>query len=449
MKIKDVLRISLSNIRVYFRRNLMIVMVMGIIFGLIFAMNLWLQGLENSYIKLASAATDGKVILEATNNTNGIIADETTPSVTREAMIDDITAHSGRILGDVERFSVFGGVIVPENLVSNAIQVDLSKVPTDAAPVLVSTSLSEILLYQHFPALAGNAVSKQKTYEEYRDSVIGQTFTDSYGAKYFVVGLTPGSFHISNLSLQQLERNNHNLLNPILELIPTLGASSIIIDNGQSVHWQVAEVDDSQNLGAIDNDRESLLVMFENLQSAYNYFRHGKGKFINIDLPNRTYFVTHIAGMPLDILYIFNAMQFVINLTSIFLGVIAMIVVIFTSIRLVDQDQRNISLYYSLGATRLQVGLIYLCYFFELMLGAVIFAFGLASIIVLSFSIINQELLGIQAMLGFNQATYQQIIWYGINPEIIITIGLMLIMSLLCVAVNRKRLSAQTSDQLS
>lgn len=40
-----------------------------------------------------------------------------------------------------------------------------------------------------------------------------------------------------------------------------------------------------------------------------------------------------------------------------------------TSVRLVDQDRRNIALYYSLGATSGQVRRIYLCYFLELMIG--------------------------------------------------------------------------------
>ena len=65
--------------------------------------------------------------------------------------------------------------------------------------------------------------------------------------------------------------------------------------------------------------------------------------------------------------YIMCVMQLIINVISVVLGVIAMIVVVFTSIRLVDQDKQNIALYYSLGATARQVRIIYLCYFLELM----------------------------------------------------------------------------------
>ena len=63
MQIKDILHISTKNIRIYFKRNLIIMAVMGIIFGLILTINLWFQGMENAYMKLASQITDGKVII--------------------------------------------------------------------------------------------------------------------------------------------------------------------------------------------------------------------------------------------------------------------------------------------------------------------------------------------------------------------------------------------------
>ena len=123
-----------------------------------------------------------------------------------------------------------------------------------------------------------------------------------------------------------------------------------------------------------------------------------------------------------------------------------MIVVVFTSIRLVDQDKQNIALYYSLGATARQVRIIYLCYFLELMVGAAVLAFGLASMIVLLFTGLNHDLLSIQAMLGFNQATYEPIWWYGVNITVFVIIIAMLLMAPLCVLINRKRLSAATLE---
>ncbi len=146
--------------------------------------------------------------------------------------------------------------------------------------------------------------------------------------------------------------------------------------------------------------------------------------------------------------YILKIIKMVANIAYVVLGIIAAIVVIFTSIRLIDQDRHNIALHYSLGATTGQVRIIYLCYFLELMIGAAIFAFVFANIIVLSFSALNQEMLGIQAMLGFNQMIYESVWWYGMNLMTLMIFVAMLIMAPLCILVNRKRLSTAVLEEI-
>lgn len=445
MKLKDVLHISTKNIRIYLKRNLLIMAVMGIIFGLVLTINLWFQGMVNCYMELASRSTDGKVIIEATNSTAGIVIDEEQPQATRQEMIADIEAYGGKILGEAEKFGAFGGIVLPEDIVKNAIEVDLAKVPTDAAPILVSTFLGEQLLGKSFPTESTSAIKKQKDYEEFRDSLIGKTFTDTRGAKYYVVGLSSGNFHVGNLSFKQLERTDNNLLNPMLELITTPNGQPIIVDNGKSKQWLRAEDIVSDVTMPID-DNDTVVAFFDSSVEAYEYFRQSKGKFMNVDFPNRTYSVNTVLGVSPETQYIINMIRMVINIISIVLGIIAAVVVIFTSIRLVDQDKQNIALYYSLGATTEQARMVYLCYFLELMIGAAVLAFGLASAVVLAFSFLNQEFLGIQAELGFSLAAVEPVVWYGVNWDVIVIIVGMLMVAGACVLVNNKRLSRQMKD---
>ena len=147
-------------------------------------------------------------------------------------------------------------------------------------------------------------------------------------------------------------------------------------------------------------------------------------------------------------MYIIKSIKLVINIASIALGLIAAIVVVFTSIRLVDQDERNIALYYSLGATTGQVRMIYLFYFLELMIGAAILAFCMASALVAAFSAFNQELIDIQSALGFNLATASGEIWYGVNASTFIIVIAMLVMSFVCMIVNNKRLKQATYENM-
>lgn len=442
MKIKDVLKISTKNIKIYLKRNLMIMAVMGVIFGLIFAINLWLTGMEKTYVAQASRATDGQVIIAATNSTEGMIIDDTRPKTSRADMKADIEAHGGKVLGDAEKFGMFGAVVLPAELVKNAIEVDLDKTPADAAPVLITTFLGEQLLNKDFPNEYTSAINKQKDYENYREELIGKTFTDSYGAKYYVVGLASSNFHINNLSFKHLERGNSNLLNPILEIIPTPEGAPIVIDNGKSQLWQKGSNVLEKDVSA---SNKTTIAVFDNSEKAYEYLKNGNGRFMNIDLPNRTYSVTVIAGMSPESAYILKIIKMVANIASVVLGIIAAIVVIFTSIRLIDQDRHNIALHYSLGATTGQVRIIYLCYFLELMIGAAIFAFVFANIIVLSFSALNKKMLGIQAMLGFNQMIYESVWWYGMNLMTLMIFVAMLIMAPLCILANRKAISRISS----
>ena len=211
---------------------------MGMIFVLIFTVQLGLTGLQNSYIKRASDSTNGQVIITAANNAEGMIINDTKPQLSRDNMVKDIEAHGGKVLGDAKKFGMFGSIILPVEFVQGMIEADLNKAPADAAPILVTAFVGEQLLDKDFPTKYTSATSKQKDYESYRRELIGKTFIDSYGAKYYVAGLASDNFHVNNLSFEQLENKNSNLLNPLLEIIPTPEGRPIVIDNGKSQLWQ-------------------------------------------------------------------------------------------------------------------------------------------------------------------------------------------------------------------
>ena len=196
------------------------------------------------------------------------------------------------------------------------------------------------------------------------------------------------------------------------------------------------------------DDSDTVVAFFDSSVEAYEYFRQGKGKFMNVDFPNRTYSVNTVLGVSPETQYIINMIRMVINTISIVLGIIAAVVVIFTSIRLIDQDKQNIALYYSLGATTGQARMIYLCYFLELMIGAAVLAFGLASAVVLAFSFLNQEFLGIQAALGFNLPAISEEIWYAINFNTFIIIAFILAMAIICIAVNSKKIAKMSFESM-
>lgn len=464
MQFKDALHLSTKTFQAHPKRNLLIIAVTGIIFALILTINLWLQGLINSYSRFASRPSAGQVIVQADNAHSHAISAEVVPTLaSREEMISDLEAHGAHVLGDAQYFDNLHSLILPADLFKGIPMIDPANAPIDAAPILVEPILGSQFLGHATPIQHLSITDGRQAYESYRESLLGKTFTTPSGAKYYVVGLAPGTFSIRNLSFQQLERSNVNLLNPFLEQIPTPDCgSSIIIDNGHSSSWQAGSKDlldltpDNGSRPTSSNapltsptfkTPDTIIAVFENSRTAYDYFRHGhgRGQFLAIDLPDRTYSVSVLAGLSPEIQLFSHIAQLITGIASIILGLVAIVIIIFTSIRLVDQDAPNLALYSSLGATARQIRTIYLCYFLILMLGAALFAFTLASIVVLSFSFVNQDLLSTQALLGFSLVSAPHVIWYGVNLSTFLIIAIMLLLAPLCVFLNRRRLTRASS----
>ena len=128
---------------------------------------------------------------------------------------------------------------------------------------------------------------------------------------------------------------------------------------------------------------------------------------------------------------------------------IAAIIVILSSIRFIDRDRSNIALYYHLGATTRQVKCIYLGYFLTLMLTATLVAFLVATLIIAIFNLTHQDLLSAQALLGFALPAPRTIWWYGLSPELCLSIVIALLLAPLCTLINFKPLSTSAPSPQS
>ena len=131
--------------------------------------------------------------------------------------------------------------------------------------------------------------------------------------------------------------------------------------------------------------------------------------------------------------------HFFLNISCVVLSIVAAIIIIFTSIRLVDQNKANIKLYHSFGATKGQIQLIYLAYFLELIIGAAILSLILASLITILYSVFNQTVLSTLFMVSFGLSEPPSIMLWGANLEIIAFTILLLFLAPLSILINRKR----------
>lgn len=423
MRIWDAMYLGWANLRSHLGRSLLVLGVISVLFCLIFVAQLGFQELENQYMAAAGQKSSGKVVIFA----NAVMDNgEEYVKVDPEMIKQDIEANGGMILGDVQDYMVGGYFALPESLIGEAIEVSLSQVSTVKMPILLNANEALGLAEKGCPQYFKNAESKREFYLDLRENVIGRSF-EKNGMEYVAVGLAPGGMCTSNLSFSGLDRSNNSILNPLLEYLAVDGGASIGVQDQQSEPY-----DDSSELSGI-------IAVFNNPDEVYEYMRHGHGGFMGIELPGQDvqYNVSVIAGMSPEMVYLFRVMHLVINIGCAVLAIVGVIVVIFTSIRLVDQNRQIMQLYRVLGATTGQIKLVYACYFLELMIGAVIGAFVLASVITVLYSVINQTNLEILFMTGFNLSEAPRVVLWGMNWWVV-GFGFIMLMTVpLCLFVNR------------
>lgn len=432
MYFTDVLKISFRKFIRQFRRSYKLVVAMSILFCLIFTINLFFTGLRNSYIKFSQSKVGDQVIISATSP-NSYTDLKKLEEVAKNEMVQDIEKFGGKILKNTRSVTIYNIPVLSKSSVQNLIEVDPSNAPKDAIPILTTTSFGELLLGKYDNKINKlTAVEYLSKYQDYRDKVLGKTFETDNGAKFFVVGLLPGSYHLSDYSFYTLERNvDTTLLNQLLDNIPLQDFEPIAVDNGNQDSWQTG-----QNV-----EYEMVYAVFDNQKDARHYLEQGKASFRMVTLDDRSYNANVILGLSPEITFIFNFFQIIIRIISFILFIVATVVILSTNTRLIAQDEEEIALYRSLGATKSQLKIFYGIYFFILIISALIFAYFVASFILILFHLFRGQLINIQAALAFSLKDVPQVFWYGVSSDILVIIVAALLLAPLSTLLNSRKFS--------
>ena len=434
MYFTDVLKLSFQKFIRQFRRSYKLVVAMSILFCLIFTINLFFTGLRNSYIKFSQAKVGDQVIISAISP-NSYTDLKKLEEVAKTEMVQDIEKFGGKILKNIRAVTRNNIPVLPKSSVQNLIEVDPSKAPKDVIPILTTTSFGESLLGQENNKINKlTAVEYLSKYQDYREKILGKTFENKDGAKFFVVGLLPGSYHLSDYSFYTLEKNvDTTLLNELLDDIPLQDFNPIAVDNGDQDSWQTG-----QNV-----EYEMVYAIFDNQKDAYRYLEQGKARFQRVIPDDRSYDAKVILGLSPEITYTFNFFQIIIRIISFILVIVATVVILSTNTRLIAQDEEEIALYRSLGATKSQLKIFYGIYFFILIVSALIFAYFIASLVLIFFHLFRGQLINIQAALAFSLKDVPQVFWYGISSDILVIIIATLLLAPLSTLLNSRKFSSR------
>lgn len=362
MKLTQMFWLANRNFTQHKRRSLLLALGLAVWFALVLIMWLWLTGCEQSYQNFAGQATEGRVVVQATNNlAMSIGTDDASDMVANlDAMVADLEKFGARIIS-TEADTTSSEAVLPPETVAGAIEVDPSAAPATAAPALVTASQGRNWLGQGDDPWPATAAGKQEAYAELREALIGQTFTAANGAEYFVVGLAPGDAGLGNLSFNQVARDNFNVLNPLLEGISVPSATDLLLDNGQMATWERGEVRDlaaeleffeglGLDVGGMSTSMDTVVAEFADIKAAEAYLWGGQGQFARMgDDRTYTYSVSVVAGPSPETGVQFAALRLIaLGITVVFV-VLAVVLVLLMGSRQVSQDQAKIQRYLCLG----------------------------------------------------------------------------------------------------
>ncbi len=424
MKTFDLLKIAIGKIGTHRKKSIYLLLSVSIIFILSFCINYLFLGYKQKYIQYAELATDGEVIILAEycledcgNNL--------------EYVKNDIAKYNGRFINT----SLPAGYVSLSQELIKKIANDKSNISIheDETPMLVSTAWVEYKFGISVPVKFRNIEERMTSYTNYRNSIIGKHFIDDDGKKYVIVGLSPAGYHLSNLSFKELSSSSAGLLDPILEAVQLSSGVTMVASS------------DAQNGSDSNNVPNEIgagiaIFTFSNKTDALAYLNGGEGKFSNVGLSNKKYAVSTIAGPNPEALYSLDCLEAIVDAICTVLPIIGAIIVILTSLRIIEQEMPTIELYRSVGASKKQIRLIYLVYFTTIALCSLFLSLIAAFIIAIIYSVSNQEILEALFITAFSLKETGFVLIAGIDHMTVVIAIILLSSAPLCITINRKRL---------
>ena len=230
--------------------------------------------------------------------------------------------------------------------------------------------------------------------------------------------------HIGNFSYECLERSSSYLLNPILNLIPV-------------PKLNIPKVSSDEN---IQHSFITLVFELPSSEAARNLAMSDKINTLMTSMDEQKVNFGIFLGAPPEFYLTMNYLHIAFRVASIILVVVALIVIVSTSIRLVDNDKKNIVLYHSLGASVRQIRIIYAFRFLLLTTLSAIFAMAASIIIMAIYSMVEQSNLATLFDLAFRLDEVKPVFILGVNLDIVTYLVTLIASSGACTLVNLRRL---------
>ena len=441
MRPLDYLRLGAANVVAHKRRALTVVAIVGLLFSVLVAGVLDLQGTEDAVISTMLTPTDGKVYV--TTSVDTMVCEDKCDFETGVAEIEaNIAKYGGKVLraGYLDTMDgVFIELTEPilgltASAEGRAVSVPLEKAAALAGiklPEADASAASKIALMQQIATeTRGRVINSLDQFPNY------QPMPGTEGDYlYYIADFLPGGFRTGSLALSNVTEGS-NPLDLLFGGIATGTSQNLLYDDGE-IETNSAE------MGMV-------LAEFPNLETATDYYRDEANYCAEMDhifshcKRQYKYQVLPVVSNPMGAREYFQTAWLILGIAIIVLMVVAVLVAVGTYARLVGKDVKVISLYYAMGATRRQVRLVYLTYLMLLSLMAVVFALGVGYGLAALLSVFNAEALSQVFMLGFG-LTEQPTIWLmGWNEWILAMLGVILLTIIVTIILSEGQFSRKS-----
>lgn len=473
MKLFKLIKLGHKNITHHKKQTIFTVIIIGSLFSILMALQFLVQGIENIVIKEYNQTLAEKTYIVARNSNSGDMEDahnkasakchDNIPEEPLEtynirymkclnnsnyeeetfAKDQDINKinqifsnrskpYNGKIAGNIQFINY--QPIVPIELFKKLITADLSKKPIDALPVIMNFEGAAKLIDQRISKKASNQ-EKLDLIKKVRVETIGKTF-DINEKKIYIAGIMPYGKDSVKIAKADTE---FKLLDIILENIISPSDFSFIYlnDNSQIV---------KDFMTKFNFTYYATILEFEKLEDAYKYYQYENhivdpNIWSNNDYKKAKHTISELLTNKIQTVYKFKLFKFMISFANYVLLVVAVIVIVFTFLKLINQDSKLMALYRSLGATGFDVFLIYFWYILELCLLAIVYSFVVAGTLVLIISNHYSADFNSEISLFFGRILTDFKIFIGFNQE--------LVQIVMVILLSAPLVSILTIDQLS
>lgn len=469
MKLPKLIKLGHRNLVHHKKQTILTVVVIGALFSILIAVQFIFQGLEDFHRQQSLGVFDNKIYITAQACRRGQIessrgierecineqghldqdcfrqaSQKPAPCSTDRQQVNQLFTerakpYGGKVIGNVEVRTTANSLYLsfyPIEIFKNSITADLSKKPSNVPATIVTFQKAIDLLKINTKGIVSSK-GKLNLLQEVQQKALGKVLQDN-NQEIFIAGIIPPGSH--KISVARHERDIRPL-DILLDGISFYSSSSngIFLLND---HSPVIK----KLIGNTKLFNYQALIEFASADQAYDYYKYeinyvAPGLLASDKPRSPEYRVAELATSSFNTFENMTIKKFILSFANYVLLITAVIIIVFTFLRLITQDSRLIAMYRSLGATAQDVWFVYLWYVFELCLLTVLFALGMGALLALGVSWHYSADFNAAASLFYAKRITGLVPLIGFNLEIIKIIG--------AIVLSAPIVSILTLDQLS